>query len=151
MLPSKDRVIEELIMKQLIILCSIIFLLFFFPLQSMKDITTNRKFTKFDLIVADTCQQAKQKGYFTPELVANMKNDILNAYPGLNIGDINVSVTDTPKYRVNAFDAREFIYYDISLPFKDVIAMGDFFGITDAENTLIYHKKGCVPSEVNIP
>lgn len=138
-------------MKEIIVLCSIIFLLLLFPLQDMKDISTNRKLTKFDLVVENTCEQAKQEGYFTPELVTKMKNDIILAFPEVDSSEISVSVTDTPKYRVSEFDERECIYYDVSVPVKNVIAMGDFFGISEKENTIIHHKKGYVLSEVLKP
>lgn len=138
-------------MKNIIILCFMIFLLLLFPLQNLKDVSTQRKITKFDLIVENTCEKAMQNGYFSTDIINSMKNEILTSFPELTSSDITYTVTNTPKYRSNVFNESEFIYYDISIPIKNVIAMREFFGISESDSTIVHRKKGYVLSEVNLP
>ena len=138
-------------MKTLIATIASVLILLFFPLQNALDTINNQKMHYFHMIVHKSTQTARVDGYFTQDNIDVLTQDLLNAFPGLDAGDIYIDVTTTPKYRTDEFDDRERILYDIKVPIENVIAAHKMFGINDADNSFTYGESGYVLSEVLMP
>ncbi len=138
-------------MKEAIVGLAMLLLLIIFPLQNALDVINGRRMEKFDIIVYKATQTARTDGYFTPANIASLRNDIKTAFPDVNDSDIVINVTTTPRYRLDVFDEREVINYEISVPIEKVIATADLLGINPADNRYRYTKRGYVLSEVLMP
>lgn len=138
-------------MKEFIVAAAMLLLLITFPLQNALELSNEVRINKFSDIVYHSTQTARTDGYFTPANIAELRASLLAAFPDLTDADIYVNVTTTPKYRLNVFDSREAIYYDIRIPVRKIIAAPGIFGITPAQNTYISVRKGFVLSEVPMP
>lgn len=119
----------------------------FFPAQYVLQTVNHHKISNFEAIVEVAKEEAKQDGYFTPENIENMKSEITKKYKDISTDEIEVDVTTVPKYRVNHFDERELIEYEISVPIDKIIVGGSLFGISDDKSKKRYPVKGAVPSE----
>ena len=113
----------------------------------MRDTAINAQLEAFDSAVHNSVNIARTDGYFTPENISNLRNTISGIFPDASAAEIVINVTETPKYRTDVYDERELIHYEITVPVKDVILMGDYLGITPSDNRFTYGKKSFVPSE----
>ncbi len=138
-------------MKELIVCCALIILLLIFPLQYALELSNEVRINKFSDIVYVSTQKARTDGYFTPANIAELRANLLTAFPDLADSEIYIDVTTTPKYRINYFDQRELIYYDIRIPVRSIIAVPAFFGLTPAQNSYMSIRRGFVLSEVPAP
>lgn len=97
------------------------------------------------VIVEAAKEEAKQEGYFTPDIIDQMEASFEDL--GIDAGELVINVTTTPKYRLNNFDEREMIEYEIGVPIEKIIAANNFFNISDDDNKTIKFFKGSVASE----
>ncbi len=138
-------------MKNFITGAFMLVLLLIFPLQNAQDLINQTRISRFSSIVYLSTQTARTDGYFTQSNIDNLKASLLDAFPDLSEGDIYINVTTTPKYRLDVFDSREAIYYDIRIPVRKILAAPRFFGLSDSENQYISQRLGFVLSEVPMP
>lgn len=140
-------------MKNFIAGMTILIILVVFPLQNALEVVNDHKINKLDEIVYRATQTARTDGYFTLENIAELKANITSSFSDVIDSDIylNLQDNDRVKYRLNEFDEREIIKYEIGIPIKKVIVAGGLFGIDDADNQYMYIKKGYVLSEVLMP
>ena len=138
-------------MKQLIVLLAVVLILLTFPLQYAVEQKNHHNLSQFQKYVNEAKEQAKIKGYFTPEIISKLRNNILDEFDGINDGDIVIDVTITPKYRTNIFDDREIINYKIGVPINKIVAVPDFWGISDAENQYLHVIDNYTTSELPMP
>lgn len=134
-------------MKEAIVASVMLILLLIFPLQNMRDTAINAQLEAFDSAVHNSVNIARTDGYFTPENISNLRNTISGIFPDASAAEIVINVTETPKYRTDVYDERELIHYEITVPVKDVILMGDYLGIAPSSNRFTYGKKSFVLSE----
>lgn len=137
-------------MKSFIVAAGLIILLMFFPVQYALQQVNHNYMTHIDQIVNKAAQQARRDGYFTPENIQWIKDEI-SQLMHINTDEISITATTTPKYRFVGFDAVESIHYDVRVPIKRLIAMPSFWGIDDIDNRLEYPVIGVVMSEVLAP
>jgi len=135
-------------MKNFLAGIAIVVLLIVFPLQTVLEITNERRIQRFTDIVYVAAQTARFDGYFKMETIDKLKNDLKTEFPDLSSSDIYINVTTTMKYRTNVYDDREAINYDIRIPVRKVVAVPAYFGITDSENKVTVKRAGFVLSEV---
>lgn len=131
-------------------MAALIMLFFFFPLQYVLNFTNANIRINADRISNQYIQQSRTVGYWTNDMITNLKNELATK---LNIAatDITITVTQTPKYRLDAFDEREFIDYEIIVPVPRILAMANYFDLSPAENRTVYPIVGKAPSEVLPP
>ncbi len=110
-------------MKNFLAGLAIVVLLIVFPLQSVLEISNERRIQRFSDIVYVAAQTARLDGYFKQENIDKLKQDLIMEFPDLSSSDIYVSVTQTKKYRTLEFDEREAIYYDIRIPIRKIAAV----------------------------
>jgi hypothetical protein len=122
-----------------------------FPLQSVLEITNERRIQKFSDVVYEAAQTARLDGYFKQETIDKLKHDLLTSFPDLSEGDIYINVTTTRKYRTYVFDDREAINYDIRIPIRKIVAVPSFWGISDSDNKAMAERNSFVLSEVLAP
>ncbi|MDD3350186.1 MAG: hypothetical protein PHC40_04935 [Eubacteriales bacterium] len=121
-------------------------LLLFFCVQYGVQLKNQYIMTEVENTVYAAKEAAKQEGYFTAEIVSDMKQEIA-VQAGVEETQIIVNVTTTPKYRENSFDKRDLIAYSVGVPIKSIIAAHKMWGIGDADNQMIYTVHGVVGSE----
>ncbi len=133
-------------MNNFIVNIAMTFITIFFILQFVVDQTNHKHRADFNNVVEASVQDARKEGYFTPEIIDELKTDISKKlYVSEN--EIDVQVTTTPKYRTNVYNPSELIEYKISVPTKKIVAMAGFFGIDESQNTKPYSISGKVSSE----
>lgn len=125
-------------MKQLIVMTAVLMLLLLFPLQYALEQSNYYEISEFQKIVYNAKEEAKIKGYFSDEILDSLKNNITSAFKNVEASEIIIHVTETPKYRTDAFDERELIYYKIAIPIDQFIAGNHFWGISDTQNSGYY-------------
>lgn len=138
-------------MKNFLAGLAIILMLIVFPMQSVLEISNERRLQRFSDIVYEAAQTARLDGYFKQDTIDKLKQNLLNEFPDLSEGDIYVNVTTTRKYRTYKFDERETINYDIRIPIRKIIAVPAFWGISDNDNKATAVRSGFVLSEVLAP
>lgn len=138
-------------MKNFMTGAAILILLLIFPLQNVQDQINQNRINKFSSIVYLATQTARVDGYFKQDNTSKLKADLMAAFPDLSEADIYIDVTTTPKYRTDAFDSREAIFYDIRIPVRKIIASPGFFGLSESENQYVSKRSGFILSEVNKP
>lgn len=138
-------------MKQLIILNGVILLLITFPLQYVLEQKNHHNIVQLEAYVHNAKEKAKQSGYFTTEIIDELKNNILGQFKDLTHEDLQITVTTVPKYRKNYFDERELIYYKIEVPIRKIIAGNIFWGIKDINNHYTYQIENYTTSELIMP
>lgn len=138
-------------MKNFLAGLAIILLLIVFPLQSVLEITNERRIQKFSDVVYEAAQTARLDGYFKQETIDKLKHDLLTSFPDLSEGDIYINVTTTKKYRTYKFDERETINYDIRIPIRKIVAVPSYWGISDSDNKAMAERNSFVLSEVLAP
>lgn len=119
-------------MKQLIVLCAIFILLASILLQIPLEMVNYDKKHAVMFYVNNAKEMAKQEGYYTDEILNQLKKDIAKKM-SINEGEIVIgeNTTKIPKYRPEKFDEREVIYLKVSVPFKNILATPAFFGISN--------------------
>ena len=132
-------------MEKFIALCICLPLLVVFIPQYGLQTKNNEMISRAEVIVDAAKEEAKQEGYFTTDIINQMESSFEDM--GVESGELVINVTTTPKYRVNSFDDREMIEYEIGIPIEKKIAANDFFGITDADNKTVYYFEGSFASE----
>lgn len=135
-------------MKNFLAGLAIVVLLIVFPLQSVLEISNERRIQRFSDIVYVSAQAARLDGYFKQESIDKLKHDLITEFPDLADKDIYIDVTQTKKYRTLEFDQREAIYYDIRIPIRKIAAVPAYWGISDSENQVTAKRAGFVLSEV---
>jgi len=135
-------------MKTFIVTVAAIILLMVFPMQVVQDIVNTHRIERFDEIVYTATQKARTAGRFTPGIISEMKDNILNVFPTISEGEITVDVTTSMKYKKFEFDDRETIDYEIGVPIQKIVALNKILGILDENNSTVYTISGYVLSEV---
>lgn len=125
-------------MKQIIVVTAVLLLLLTFPLQYALEQKNYHHITQFQNIVYNAKEKARAKGFFTPELIEEVKENIIEEFDGINESEIIIEVTENIKYRQNEFDERGLIHYKIGVPIKAVIASPKFWGIREEDNSYYY-------------
>ncbi len=138
-------------MKQLIVMVAVVILLLLFPLQYALEQRNYYDIGQFQKYVYNAKEAARVKGYFTDNIIDELKTDLLTEFGEIEESEIIIEVTRTPKYRTNAFDEREMIYYKIGIPLKKLIAANALLGISDEENSTYYFIESYAPSELVLP
>ncbi|MGD9677611.1 MAG: hypothetical protein AB7V16_04465 [Vulcanibacillus sp.] len=136
-------------MKEYIVGIAIFVILMFFPLQWTINQVNHYKIQTVNNFVHNAAQKARTDGYFKEYNINELRMGIAVALD-INQTQVRVNVTTTPKYRLDSFDIREMIQYEIGVPIEEVIAMQSFLGIEDEINGYEYIVKGEVPSELLI-
>ena len=137
-------------MKEFIVGISVFLVLMFFPTQWILSQINHYKIQSVTNITHNAAQKARIDGYFKEETINQMTNDIATVL-SVDESKIKVEVTTTPKYRLDNFDQREMISYEIRIPISRVIAMNSFLGIKNEDNQFEYVIKGEVTSELLLP
>lgn len=136
-------------MKQYIIGAFILLLLFLPILQwAAQEVTYDRIMT-IHKHTFNAKEQAKQAGRYTDTIVDDLISNITSDVPSISSGEISITATTTPKYRVDTFDEREMIDFEMTLPIKDVIVGVDFLGVSNADLQKV--TKFSFPSELPRP
>jgi hypothetical protein len=134
-------------MNNFIALAIVLPILLFFTAQYTLQLEHQHNMAALETIVESAKEEARQEGYFTPEIIARIRADITAEFRDVSSGEILIDVTTTPKYRTDSYDRRELIEYSIGVPMKKLSAANHLFGISDADNTTIIYIKGSVASE----
>lgn len=111
-----------------------VILLLSFPLQYALDNYNHNNIMAFYHYVNNAKEQAKQQGYFTDSIVDELKFNLSQQFD-ISEAELIIDVTETPKYRKNAFDETELIHYRIGVPINKVVAVNKLWGISDADNS----------------
>lgn len=135
-------------MKQLIVMGAVLVLLLTFPLQYALEQRNYYNISQFQKVVYNAKEQARVQGCFTSKIVSDLKTDILEIFKNVEGSELIIVATQTPKYRTDAFDDRELIYYKIGVPIKRIIAANNFWGISDADNASYYIIESYMASEL---
>jgi hypothetical protein len=138
-------------MKDYLILCFLIPLLLYFPIQFTVNQINHNRMSTVQNIVHNAAKRASLDGYFTNTNINKMKAELVAAFPSINPAEMVIVVTQTPKYNQNAFDQREMISYDVEIPIDQILAMPGYFGVSSADNKFMYPVKSEIPSEVSMP
>ena len=141
--------VEERDMKQLIVLLGVLPLLLIFMMQYTLDQKNSTAISLLQEQVYTAKEQAKQEGYFTPEIRQELRKNISRSLD-IPEEEIIIEATETRKYRLNYFDEsgeRGIIHYEVSVPIKRLMAGTNLLGIDKEENTGVYTIKGTAASE----
>jgi len=138
-------------MKNFIAGVAVLLLLISFPLQTALELANEKRINRFSDIVYVATQTARTDGYFTEENINNIRSQLMAAFPDLAESDIYINVTTTPKYRLDVFDDREAIYYDIRIPVRKILVAPGLFGLSETGNSYVSQRQGFVLSEVPMP
>lgn len=104
----------------------------------------------FNRHVNNAKEQAKQEGYFTADIIDELRTNIANDINGIEEGDLVVGPTTI----INAGDRRirtEEIPYEFGIPLIGLIVANDMFGISDTDNQMVYYQRGVTTSELVVP
>lgn len=139
-------------MKVILAFFAVLIILVFVTFQPIVNQINHYRMSTAQNIVHNAAQRARTDGYFTTTNLNRMVTELTTAFPNINPGDIDiVEATSVPKYRVDSFDQREMILYDIELPIDRILIMPGFFGLTEEQNKMTYAVKGEVASELLMP
>lgn len=133
-------------MKQLIVLMGVLPIMLIFLFQYTLDQKNNDNISRFQEIVYQHKEQAKQEGCFTSDIREEMVGEIEATF-GITEAEMELVLEDVPQYRTSIFDKRELIYYKISVPIEKIMAGNRFFGISDKENQGMYTIESWTASE----
>ena len=127
-------------MKQLIVLCAVFLLLAAIILQIPLEMINYERKHAIMFYVNNAKETAKQNGYYTDEILDDLKTDIAKKMKLKNKNEVIIGdkTTKTPKYRPDKFDERETVYLKVSVPFKNILAANAFYKISDGENRGFY-------------
>lgn len=135
-------------MKQIIVMAAVLILLLTFPLQYALEQRNYYNLSQFQKIVYTSKEQARVKGYFSNDIVDDLKAKIMATFKDIDESEIIIEVTQTPKYRTDDFDDRELIHYKIGVPIKRIIAANGLWGISDSDNASYYIIDDYIASEL---
>jgi len=130
-------------MKQLIIMSAILVLLLTFPLQYALEQKNHHDMLQLQTFVHNAKEQAKQEGYFTADIISNLEANIINEFESIDPSEIVIDATGVSERK----ERGELIYYKIGVPINDIIAVNKFWGIDEADNTMIYYIENYTTSE----
>lgn len=133
-------------MKGFIVVIASFLIMWFFPLQFAVDTYNNHQRETFNNIVKPYIKEARKEGYFTPDIINNMRQSIEDKLY-INQAEILVTATTSPRYRKPYYDENEMIYYKIEIPINKIMAMPSYFGIDEENNRYLYPIEGFVSSE----
>ena len=133
-------------MSKYIALAAAVVILMSFVLQYPVEQRNHHNKSQFEVIVNSAKEEARQAGYFTPDIISRMKSNISKKFK-IDESEIIVNATTTPKYRTNEFDERELIEYQVGVPIKKILATNTLWGVSDGDNQTIHYVSGAVPSE----
>lgn len=122
---------------------ALLVLLLTFPLQYANEQSNHTKISKFQAIVHNAKEQAKQEGYFTDAILNEMKSEIVNAFNDVQSSEITIDVTQLSDRK----ERGQLIHYRIGIPVKKIIAVNKFWGIDPNDNQMIYIIDKYTPSE----
>lgn len=134
-------------MKSYIAGSAVFLILIFFVLQWVLNESAHYKRNTLINIVEVHAQQARINGYFTPEIKAQMVEEIKTKLKVPESEVRIVTLTETPKYRSEAFNENEMIQYRVEIPIHKIVAMASFLGIDESSNSYWYPVQGKVSSE----
>ncbi len=134
-------------MKEYIVGFAVFLVLIFFPLQWSINQVNHYKIQTTNNIVYNAAQKARTDGYFKQSNLDEIRMQITSKLK-VEPSDIRIEATRTPKYRLDYFDEREMIYFEVGIPIDKVIAANIFYGISDQANSYEYIISGEVPSEL---
>lgn len=134
-------------MKQLIVLMGVLPILLVFLMQYTLDQQNSDNISRLQEYVYQAKEQAKQKGYFTPEIKEEMIGKIERTFD-VDEEDMVIELEEVPRYRTSVFDERELIHYKVSVPVDRIMAGNRFFGIPDEENRGLYTIESWTASEL---
>lgn len=127
-------------MKQLIVLCAVFLLLAAIILQIPLEMINYERKHAVMFYVNNAKEMAKQEGFYTDEILNELKNNIAKKMNIKNVNEIEIDekTTKERKYRPARFDEKAIIYLKVSVPFKNILATPGFYGISDSENKGYY-------------
>lgn len=134
-------------MKEYIVGVAVFLVLIFFPLQWSINQINHYKIQTTNNIVYNAAQKARTDGYFKQSNLDKIRLQIstkLKVQPS----EVRIEATTVPKYRLDNFDEREMICFEVGIPIDKVIAANIFYGISNEENSYEYIISGEVPSEL---
>ena len=120
-------------MKQFIILMAVFPLLMIFLLQFSADQRHGKMIAEIQEIVYSAKEVAKQEGFFSPENLGRMREDLASV-AGVDPEEIHIDSEDRIKTRYGAGDDR-LIYFTVAVPIRSVMAGSTFFGLSEEENS----------------
>jgi hypothetical protein len=130
-------------MKQLIIMSALLILLLTFPMQYTLEQRNHHDISQLQTFVHNAKEQAKQEGYFTDAIIEDLKDNITTSFKDVEEDEIVIDVTDVSDRK----ERGELIYYKIGVPIKQLIAVNEFWGIDEADNSMIYYIENHTTSE----
>lgn len=126
---------------------AVLIILLTFPLQYALEQRNYYNISQFQKIVYNAKEQARVQGYFTNEIIEQLKGNIAKTFKDIEPSELVIEVTQRPKYRTNDFDDREMIHYKIGVPIKRIIAANNLWGISDTDNSSYYTIESYIASE----
>lgn len=126
-------------MKQLIVLCAVFLLIAAMILQIPLEMLNYERKHAIMFYVNNAKEMAKQEGCYTDEILNDLKSNIAEKMD-ININEIIIGddTTRIKKFRPDKFDVGETIYLKVSVPFKNILAANNFYGISDSQNKGYY-------------
>ncbi len=134
-------------MKEYIVGFAIFLVLIFFPLQWSINQINHYKIQTANNIVYNSAQKARTDGYFKQSNLDELRIQLATKLK-VEPSKVRIEATTTPKYRLDNFDEREMIYFEVGIPIDKIIAANIFYGISDQANSYEYIISGEVPSEL---
>jgi len=123
-------------MKQFIVLMAVLPIMLIFLLQFTLDQKNSLVIARIQDMAYAAKEEAKQEGYFSPEIKERLKNNIGSA-TGINPERILVESEDSIKKRFSPGKER-LIYYRVEVPIEGVMAGSSLLGISREENCYTY-------------
>lgn len=134
-------------MKQFIVLAAVLPLLLVFLAQYALDQRNSALIGILQEHVYTAKEKAKQEGCFTWEIESELRECISRTF-GISPEEIKIVATKTPLYRINSFDERGLIQYEVSVPIDCIMAGGRLFGLKGKNNSIDYVVSGSAASEL---
>jgi hypothetical protein len=123
-------------MKQFIVLMAVLPIMLIFMLQFTLDQKNSLVVARIQDVTYAAKEEAKQEGFFSPEIKERLKKNIGRA-TGINPERIIVESEDSIKLRYAPGNER-LIYYRVEVPIEGVMAGSGLLGISKEENRYIY-------------
>lgn len=134
-------------MKNFIVLAAILPLMLVFLLQFTLDEKNSAAVGRFQEYVYAAKEQAKQEGYFSPEIRKSLKQNVAAAFH-IAEDDVLIVAEDTVQYRAGQFGSGNgLIYYKVSVPLNQLMAGRRMFGIREEDNRGMYTIESYTASE----
>jgi len=129
-------------MKDLIALCAVFILLMTFPLQYALNTKNHYSMSLMQKHVNNAKEMARQEGYFTPDILNDLKSEIAEDF-AVEEDVITIVATDISDKKQRG----ELIYYKVSVPINQIIAANIFWGIDEENNKGQYTIESYAASE----